>query len=335
MKRKSLYFVGPGQVDIREEELGAPGAGEVLVRGLGSLISAGTEMLLYRGEMPEGMQSDEMLPALQGLLRYPLKYGYSMVGEVLEAGPEVDAQWRGKRVFAFNPHESAFIASVDDLQTLPEGCETEDAAFLANMETAVNLMLEAGARLGERVVVIGQGVLGLLCTALLARHPLGALLTVEPVAGRRKLSEALGAEQSLGAEALEAVRERLGPRGADLVIELSGRPEALTEALELVGREGRVVVGSWYGTRQAALGLGGRFHREHIQLISSHVGTIPPGLRGRWDRARRFEQAWEMVAALRPGQLVTHRFGIEAAGEAYGMLDLDGEGAMGVVISYQ
>lgn len=334
MMRKSIYFMGPGAVAVVEEDLAAPGAGEVQVASRASLVSAGTELLLFRGETPKEMAADDTLPALQVPLAYPVKYGYAAVGDVVGVGEKVEGDWAGKRVFAFNPHESAFNAGAGDLLLVPEGCKDADAVFLANMETAINLILDAAPRLGERVVVIGQGVVGLLSTALLARHPLGALVTFDPQAGRRARSVQLGAGQSFDPEAVSAARGALGAAGADVVIELSGHPEALELALELVGREGRIVVGSWYGTRQASLDLGGRFHRQRIQLISSHVGAIQPGLRGRWDRTRRFDLAWEMLAAIQPSQLISHHFGIEQAGEAYGLLDVGGDEVLGVVLNY-
>jgi 2-desacetyl-2-hydroxyethyl bacteriochlorophyllide A dehydrogenase len=335
MKRESLYFVAPQQVGLRAEELAAPAAGELQLHSLCSAISAGTEVLLYRGEAPGSLPADTTLSALQGSLAYPLKYGYSMVGRVSALGPGVDPAWQDRLVFAFNPHETAFNAGPEDLQPLPAGVEAQDAAFLANMETAVNLILDGEPRLGERVVVLGQGVVGLLTTALLAQHPLGALITLDDQPIRRQHSAQLGAQHCLAAGELTKARSLLGPRGADLIYELSGDPSALDAAMALVGSNGRVVVGSWYGQRRAPIDLGGHFHRGRIKLISSQVSNIAPALSGRWDRARRFDVAWQHLGGIQPSRLVSHRFPFAEAPEAYALLASAPPDVLGVLFTYQ
>jgi len=337
MKRTCLFFIGPREVELREEELAPPPPGEVQIQSICSAISAGTELLLYSGEAPSKLPADSSLPALSGNLAYPLKYGYSMVGQVIALGKAVEKQWLGRRVFAFNPHESAFNANIGDVQILPEGCPEKDAAFLANMETAVNLMLDGSPRLGERVVVLGQGILGLLSAALLARHPLDALLTFDRYSVRRDFSLKFGAQVSfdpLDSAAIEEALDLLGPRRADLVYELSGRPEALDLALALVGEHGRIVVGSWYGQRRAPIDLGGHFHRGRVKIISSQVSQIEPALSGRWDRDRRFDFAWKMVSELHPSRLVTHQFRLAQASEAYAQLAERPAETLGVLLTY-
>lgn len=333
LTRTSLYFAAPGQVELRREELLTPAADEVQVQTICSAISAGTEMLIYRGEAPTGMAADATLPALGGSLAYPLKYGYCSVGRVAACGPGVDIAWQGRRVFAFNPHESAFNARIEHLQTIPESVSDVDAAFLPHMETAVNLILDGEPRLGEIAIVLGQGVVGLLTTALLARHPL-SLFTLDTYPLRRQRSLELGAAHSLDATHLTQALSLLGPRRADLVYELSGRPEALDASLALVGEHGRIVVGSWYGERRAALGLGGHFHRGRVHMISSQVGQLPPGLRGRWDRARRFEAAWRYLAEIQPSRLLSHRFSFTQAASAYAQLDRKPNETLGVLLEY-
>src|SRR5262249_51218121 len=153
---------------------------------------------------------------------------------------------------------------------------------LAHMETAVNLLLDGAPLLGERVLVLGQGTIGLLVTALAARFPLQALIAVEGVPARARLARALGATRVVapGEEA------RPGPDGADLAYELSGRPEALDVAVAAAGREARIVVGSWYGRKRAPVDLGGAFHRGRLRLLSSQVSHIAPALSARWNRGR-------------------------------------------------
>lgn len=335
MNRKSLYFVSREQVELRAEQLADPAPGEVRVASLCSAISAGTELLLYKGEAPADLQADATLPALSGTLAYPCKYGYCMVGTVKDLGQGVDSSWRGRQVFAFNPHETAFIARVEDLQPLPTGSRKHDAVFLPAMETAVNLILDGEPRLGERVVVLGQGVIGLLTTALLARHPLQTLLTYDSYNARRALSLQFGAQAALDPqESNVEANNQLGSGGADLVYELTGNPAALDLALELVGDHGRVVVGSWYGERRAAVNLGGRFHRGRIKLISSQVSHIEPSLRGRWDRERRFEAAWHWLAEIQPSRMASRSVPFEQASSAYEMLAKQPDKYLTILFTY-
>jgi 2-desacetyl-2-hydroxyethyl bacteriochlorophyllide A dehydrogenase len=327
MLRRSLYFTAPHTIDVREEPLPALAAGQVLAQTLCSAISPGTEMLVYRGQVPTEMAVDETIAALGGQFRFPLKYGYSAVGRVLELGPGVDSAWQGRTVFAFNPHESHVIADIAQLFPLPDDVDAETALFLPNMETAVNFLLDGAPLIGERVAVLGQGVVGLLTTALLARCPLANLTTFDHYPLRRETSLALGAHVSLSPESSPALQ-------ADLTYELSGSPAALDAAIALTGFDGRIVVGSWYGQKRAALDLGGRFHRSRIRLISSQVSTLTPALSGRWDKARRLQVAWAMLRAVRPGRLITHRVPLAAAAEAYTLIDQHPEACLQVLLTY-
>jgi threonine dehydrogenase-like Zn-dependent dehydrogenase len=197
------------------------------------------------------------------------------------------------------------------------------------METAINFLHDGAPLAGERVVVFGQGVVGLLTTALLARTPLGTLITVDPDPVRRAISLEFGAGKSLAPSELEGLAEQ-----ADLTYELSGDPQALDQAIAVTGFEGRVVLGSWYGTKQASLNLGGRFHRSRIRLLSSQVSTIASTLTGRWDKRRRLEFGLQMVRAIEPARLITHRIPIEQAAEAYALLDTHREHVLQVVLTY-
>ncbi len=327
MTRQSLWFDAPRHVTLREEALPEPAAGEVRVKTHASAISPGTEMLIYRGEFPEGMSADDSIAALGGALAYPLKYGYATVGQVEALGAGVAPEWLGRWVFAFHPHESHFVAPAESLLPIPSGIAPEDALFLPNTETAVNFLLDGAPLIGEQVAVFGQGVVGLLATALLARLPLGNLITFDRFANRRAASLAMGARASLDpgdADGAARLRALIGVgeyEGADLVYELSGAPAALDQAIAAAGFSGRVVVGSWYGRKRVDLDLGGRFHRARIRLISSQVSTLTPELHGRWTKARRMSVAWERLRELRPSQLITHRYPFARAAEAYAQVD--------------
>ncbi len=333
MKRLAVYFTAPRQVEVREETVPAPAANQVVVQTLVSAISSGTELLFYRGQAPTDIPVDETLAALAGDMRFPLKYGYSAVGHVAETGPDVSSDWQGRLVFCFNPHESRFIAALADLIPVPPALLPEEAAFLPNMETAVNLLMDGQPLIGEQVAVFGQGVVGLLATALLAQFPLAQLVALDSYTLRREKALQVGAHASLDPANRLRLQELL-ENGADLVYELSGNPAALDQAIAVAGFNGRVLVGSWYGQKPAVLNLGGRFHRSRIRLISSQVSSLAPEWTGRWNKTRRFQTAWQMIEHIRPAHLVTHRFPVERAAEAYALLEAHPEQAIQVNLNY-
>lgn len=323
-------------MSVRSEEISHPGPGEVQVQTVLSAISPGTELLVYRGLVPTNMAVDATLPALDGKFVYPLRYGYSAVGRVTQVGEAVDETWIGRLVFAFNPHETHFNSTTEALIRIPNGLEPEAAAFLPNMETAIGFVMDGRPGIGENVAVFGQGIVGLLTAHLLADYPLSSLITLDPEPTRRALSINIGVTESLdpGAEdVLDKMRLTM-PRGADLTYEVSGSPEALDSALRATGFSGRVVVGSWYGTKRASLDLGGYFHRSRIQLISSQVSTIDPVQSGRWDRDRRYDLAWQKIAEIKPSKYVTHRIPFDQADQAYKLLASPPERALQVVLNY-
>ncbi|MBT3389566.1 MAG: zinc-binding alcohol dehydrogenase [Chloroflexi bacterium] len=329
LTRQSLYFTGPRRVEVRTEDCPVPRPGEVLVRTQLSAISPGTEMLIYRDQAPKQLALDESIAALEGNFQYPLKYGYAAVGEVVRLGEGVEADWLGQRIFAFNPHETHFMAPASGLMRLPEGLSPEDAAFLPNMETALNLVMDGSPVIGERVAVIGQGIVGLLTTALLARFPLEELLTLDFYANRREASATLGGHALHPDELPTALHHH-----ADLIYELSGAPDALNTAIALAGFDSRIVAGSWYGEKRTALNLGGDFHRNRIQIISSQVSTIAPRFQGRWDKARRFATALQLLAEIRPARFITQRFPLSEAADAYRLLDEYPQQAIQVIFEY-
>jgi len=331
-----LYFTGPGQVEVQPEGFSPPGPGEILVQTELSAISAGTEMMLYRGHFPPDLPVDENLPALAGAFRYPFRYGYAAVGRVLELGAGVDPAWQERRVFAFQPHASHFIAKPEELMPLPANLGSAEAVFLPNMETAVNLVMDGAPLIGEQVVVFGQGIVGLLTTALLARFPLASLVAVEGISLRRQAALELGVHMCLDPEAENEMARlpALQPLGADLVFELSGSPAALDQAIAAAGYAGRVLIGSWYGQKRATLNLGGRFHRSRIRLISSQVSSLSPELSGRWSKARRFEVAWEMLRQVKPARFITQRIPFAQAAQAYQLLEQRPEDTIQVVLAY-
>lgn len=325
MRHHRLEFVAPGRVAVHEHPAPEPAADQVQVQARLSAISAGTEMLVYRGQWPQGVTVDAAFEALAGTFAYPLTYGYCTVGRVIAAGSAETGDWLGRRVFAFHPHEDLFCTRPSLLHPIPDDLDDEAALFLPNMETAVNLLLDGAPLIGEQVVVIGQGIVGLLATALLARFPLASLTTLESHPLRREASIRLGAALCLDPTAPDLF-PRLGASPgqggqADLVFELSGNPAGLDTALAITRHSGRVVVGSWYGSKKVGLDLGSFFHRGRLTLISSQVSSIAPALSARWQAHRRLDVAWQMLRQVRPQSLITHRFALADAALAYALID--------------
>lgn len=340
MNRQALYFTAPFSLEIRDELLPPLPTDSLQVQTIVSAISPGTEMLLYRGQMPPEMMADLTIAAL-GDAGYPQKYGYAAVGRVVEVGSALDKSWRDKLVFAFQPHQSHFMAKPAEVLPLPEGMLPETAVFLPNMETAVSFVMDGQPGIGEQVAVFGQGIVGLLTTSLLAQLPLAYLLTLDSFPLRRDWSQKLGATASLNplasdlsTQILAALPHASHHAGLDLAFELSGNPAALDQAIAAMGFNGRILIGSWYGSKQANLNLGGQFHRSQIQLSSSQVSQLAPRWQGRWNKARRLAVAWEMLQIHQPQQLISHRFPLAEAANVYKMIDRRPETAVQIIFTY-
>lgn len=349
MTQKSLYFTAPKQVEIREEPLRAPNEDEVLVETICSAISAGTEMLVYRGQFPHVIDSHD---EFSSDLKFPLTYGYACVGRITEIGEQVDKGLRDRLVFGFHPHASSFVAKPSSLIFPPASLSAEACSFLPNMETAVNLVQDAAPILGERVLLLGQGVVGLLAASLLKEFPLEMLVTSDCYTLRRKASMDIGVDDSFDpnsiaspdtkSNVLDTTQTSNTPskhllvyaQNFDLTFELSGSPSALNDAIAMTAFSGRIVIGSWYGEKKAPIDLGGSFHRSRIKLISSQVSTIAPELTGRWDKARRFEVTCTALERIQPQKWITHRFHIEEADKAYQLLDENPQETIQVIFEY-
>ena len=341
MKRTSVVIEAPFRIVVETGPLPRAPEGQVLVETVMSAISPGTERRVYRGEVPAGWEVDATLAALPGTFGYPIKYGYTTVGRVQAVGPGVDPDWLNRPVFGFHPHESHYTCRPEELVVLPPDMAAEDALFVSNMESAVNLVMDGRPLLGEHVVIFGQGILGLLTTALLRRYPLAGLLALDRHPLRRKASLAAGADRALDPDEenvlsrLGKILEKYGARGSpDLIYEVSGNPGALNQAISIGGFHTRVVVGSWYGTKPSVLELGHSFHRNRIRLISSQVSTLAPEYTGRWSSKRRMQVVLESIAKIRPGRWITHRYPVENAAEAYELLDKDPAAGIQTVLTY-
>jgi 2-desacetyl-2-hydroxyethyl bacteriochlorophyllide A dehydrogenase len=341
MNRTSVIFKKPYEIELRQNPLPSPRQDEVLIKTQMSAISPGTEMLVYRGQFPSSLPIDENIRALTSEFRYPLKYGYTSIGQVVEIGREVPKSRLNQKFFCFHPHESHYVVNQDQLVPVPADIDPVDALLLPNMETAVNFLMDGRPVIGEVVVVFGQGIVGLLTTALLAQFPLSSLVTLDPFPIRRNKSLAAGAHFTLDPnvpdlrhELAAVLKSGCGEDNADLIYEISGNPAALNQAVSITGFDARIVIGSWYGTKKTELNLGAGFHRNRIRFISSQVSTLAPEFSGRWSKDRRLNVAWDMIRRLKPAGFVTHRFDIQRAREAYELLDKRPQEAIQVVLTY-
>lgn len=326
----AVWFPRARSVEVRTEALAETGPDEVRVRAALSAISHGTEMLVYRGEVDADLALD--LPTLAGSYGFPLKYGYASVGRAVAVGRDVHGIREGDLVFALHPHQDEYVVRETLVQRLADSTP-EQGVFLADLDTAINVVLDAKPRLGEVVAVFGQGVVGLLVTQLLRRS--GArVVAIEPSALRRSFAERCGAEAAIAPSDSALLRALLGERGADIAVDASGSPAALQQAIDCVALEGTVVVCSWYGEKPVPLDLGGRFHRGRVRLVSSQVGRIDPSLAPRWDRERRLGLATALLGELTLAELITHRIPFARAAEAYALVDGRGAETVQVVLTY-
>ncbi|WKZ35895.1 MAG: zinc-binding alcohol dehydrogenase [Anaerolineales bacterium] len=328
---KTLFFIAPQKVEVRKTILPALKDDEVLVETICSAISAGTEMLVYRGQFP---QLTDVHDAVSSELMYPLAYGYACVGKVMEIGRSIHREWKNRLVFAFQPHTSHFVAKTGSLFPIPDKVSPENACFLHNMETGVNLVQDGAPILGERVLVLGQGVVGLLTASLLGEFPLERLMVVDQFELRMNALDDTGFGSQV--KRMPPADLRLATCDPnDLTFELSGSPSALNDAIEHTAFSGRIVIGSWYGQKRAEIDLGGAFHRSRIRLVASQVSTISPELSGRWDKSRRFDVAWRALERIQPEKWITHRFSLNDAGKAYQLLDERPQETIQVIFTYE
>jgi 2-desacetyl-2-hydroxyethyl bacteriochlorophyllide A dehydrogenase len=325
---RAVVFEGPRRIVVSRVDLPAPGDGDVLVRTLWSGISAGTEMLAYRGEVDPRLPLDETIGALGGSFAFPFRYGYSCVGRVERTRGVIPA---GQLVFAFHPHQDAFVVAADDVVVLDD-VDPRIATLFPLVETALQVALDAGPVLEEPVAVTGLGVVGIL-TGLLLQRAGARVLGIEPLGERRTTAASVGLQAVAPEDAAELVAAR-APAGLPLVVEASGRPEVLRGALPLLAHEGEALVVSWYGTKDVRLPLGAAFHRRRLAIRSTQVSSIPAALAGRWSRDRRRAAVRELVHELPLAPLATHSFPFERASEAFGVVDRGEAGLVHAALCY-
>ncbi|MCB1884954.1 MAG: zinc-binding alcohol dehydrogenase [Geminicoccaceae bacterium] len=290
---RAYWATAPFEGELREAPLPPPGRGEARVRTRFSGVSRGTEALVARGDVPPGEAMRMRCPFQAGAFPFPVKYGYAAVGTV-EAGPD---DLLGCTVFCLHPHQDRFVVPADALRPLPKGLPPGRAVLAPNMETALNAVWDAGIGPGERVAVLGAGVVGLLVAHLAAAIPGTELYLADPDMGKAGAAAVLGLRLSSPAD--------LDGLEADRVLDCTGSPEAPAQALALAGFEAEITLVGWLGTAAASLPLGGAFHGRRLALRASQVGAVSPGRRPRWDHARRLDKALDLLLDPRLDALIS------------------------------
>ncbi|MFI1731523.1 zinc-binding alcohol dehydrogenase [Streptomyces acidicola] len=300
MKRtvRSFWLRSPGQGEIRETTLPETGEGEVLVRTLCSGVSRGTETLVFRGGVPESQYTAMRAPFQEGEFPGPVKYGYLSVGRV-EEGPE---ELVGRTVFCLYPHQTRYVVPASAVTVVPENVPATRAILAGTVETAVNALWDAAPLIGDRIAVVGGGMVGCSVAALLAKYPGVRVQLVDADPARAGIARALGVDFALPADALGE---------CDLVVHASATEQGLTRSLELLRDEGTVIELSWYGDRRVSLPLGEAFHSRRLVVRSSQVGAVSAARRAGRTYADRLALALELLADPAFDALVTGECGFE------------------------
>ncbi|MFI6280237.1 zinc-binding alcohol dehydrogenase [Streptomyces sp. NPDC050988] len=315
---RAFWLRSPGLGEIRDAQLPEPAEGEVVVRTLFSGVSRGTETLVFRGGVPESQHAAMRAPFQEGDFPGPVKYGYLNVG-VVEAGP---TDLLGRTVFSLYPHQTRFVVPASAVTPVPETVPASRAVLAGTVETAVNALWDAAPLIGDRITVVGAGMVGASVAALLARFPAARVQLVDANPARADIAQALGVDFALPADAA-------GDR--DLVVHASATEAGLARSLELLAPEGTVLELSWYGDRKVSLPLGEAFHSRRLVIRSSQVGTVSPARSARRTYADRLAIALDLLADPAFDALITGESSFEelpetmtglAAAESTGMCHL-------------
>lgn len=278
----AFWATGTGDGELRPESLPARQEGEVLVRTLWTGVSRGTEALVARGMVPESEFQRMRAPHQSGEFPFPVKYGYLNVG-VVDEGP---SDLTGKTVFTLFPHQSRFVVPAADVTVVPDTVPARRAVLAGAVETAVNVLWDARPALGDRITVLGAGMIGASIARLARRFAVGDIELVDVDPSKRSLSETLG---------VAFVSPEDAQPDRDIVIDATGSPEGIPLALRLAATDGQIVVASWLGSRPVTLDLGSDFHSRRLTIRSSQVGAVATSQRARRTARERLELALRLL----------------------------------------
>lgn len=322
---RAFWIAEAGRGEIRSGEIPDPGRGEVRIGAVASGISRGTETLVFQGRVPASERVRMRCPFQEGNFPAPVKYGYASVGVVEALGADTPADLLGRRVFCLYPHQDRYVVPTSAVLPVPAAVPDRRAVLAANMEAAVNAHWDAGARFGDRVSVVGAGVVGSLVAALAARIPGTSVEIVDIDPRRAALAEALGCRFATPEKA----------RGeADIVFHASGTEAGLATALGRAGFEAWVIELSWYGDKLVAVPLGESFHARRLRLVSSQVGSVATPRRARHSHRERLALALDLLADDVFDRLITGESRFEALPDTMARLASAPDGALCEVVRY-
>jgi threonine dehydrogenase-like Zn-dependent dehydrogenase len=296
----ALWYVGPGQIELRPETLLQPDATQVLVATEFSGVSRGTERLIMAGKVGQSEWERMRAPLQAGSFPYPVKYGYCATG-LVERGPK---ELTGRRVFVLHPHQTRFVAPASMATPLPDGLPSRRATLAANMETALNAVWDSGAGPADKVVVVGGGIVGLLIAYLAAGLPGADVTVVDLAAERAVIAKSFGAQFATPGQC---------PEDADVVFHATASAPGLATAISAAGFEATVVEVSWFGDGATPTPLGGAFHSRRLKLVSSQVGHVATSRRARWSYRRRLEAALRLLQDDRLDALIAEEIAFSDA----------------------
>jgi alcohol dehydrogenase len=340
---RAVWFTSQRQAELITEPVSAPEDDEVLVRAKVSLVSAGSEMTVFRGQTASIDEID--LETLGGDYPFPIKFGYQVVGEVLEAGASAGFA-PGDRIFSYHPHQDlfstwtrsrrsgGFLSNAPLVFPIPDNVADRQAAFANLYAVAFNALLDVPVRYGDVVAIYGLGVVGHIL-ADLVRPIAGQLVLIDPILSRRNRITYVNADAVVHPDdARSAIDALSSGRGTDLSFEASGAPQALQTAINLTGVEGTIAVISYFGTRDVQLRLAPEFHVRRQRIKSTWVGLIDSSLQSRWNESRRMSAIMHRLADFNTEHIVSHTLPFDSAPDAYRLIDTTPEDTLGILLEY-
>lgn len=298
-----------------------------------SLISTGTEMTVFNRRFEPGTHWDQWVS-------YPFRPGYLVAGEIIAVGEGVKDFAVGDRVAARGPHESHLCFNTADVVRIPAGVTDEQACWMGlGKITQVGVRAAAHA-LGDRVVVIGLGLLGQLVVQYARLSGASEVIAIDTADVRLTMAAKHGATVMLNTtadRAREQVLAATGGAGADVIYDITGHPAVLASALGLARQFGTVVLlGDTGSPSQQAISVD--LITRGLRIVGAHDQHPPkhrtPGVR--WSAVEICELFLQYLARKQivVDDLVTHRFPAERGPEAYDLLNRERMTAMGVMLEW-
>jgi threonine dehydrogenase-like Zn-dependent dehydrogenase len=315
----SLWHDSEQKSSLHKEDFGVAGDGKLKIKSLYSLISTGTERLVASGHVPSAAFEAMAVPYMGGSFPFPVKYGYSLVGEVRTEG-----EYFGKIVHLLHPHQDICTVESGAVALVPGNIPAKRAILASNLETALNATWDARLGIGDKVLVAGFGMIGALLARVISFMPAVELIVLEKDPKRMSFAKKMGFN----------VVDKMTDHDYDVAFNTTSNEMALQQCIDAVGAEGRVVELSWYGTKKVTVNLGGDFHYKRKQLISSQVSQIPADHLARWDYKRRKEVVFKLLQSELFDEHITDEIAFEDAPDFFDTLRNGSFDGLGCCLKY-